>query len=158
METNSTTTDTGALVEFLLRLGQALLACGEQTATVELILRRAATAYGIRRSRVVAFPIAIFISLYNGEAERATLAEGPSQVLRLDQIADVSELGDVAQRGKVPPREGLERLTAILRQPARFGGFGVVQRMLSDRAAGIDGLVMAVSWNWLDTNYPRSRS
>ena len=49
-------TDSGILLEFMFRLGQAYLACGEQTAEVELLLRRVALAYGMRRARVVAFP------------------------------------------------------------------------------------------------------
>src|SRR5262249_25602391 len=126
MEAESPATDTDALLEFMLRLGQAYLACGEQTAKVELLLRRTASAYGIRRSRVVAFPTAVFISLHDGAAERVTLAEGPTQTLRLDQIADVYELGAAAQRGAVAPREGLGQLTAILRKSPRFGRAGVV--------------------------------
>jgi uncharacterized membrane protein YjjP (DUF1212 family) len=126
MDTQRPTTDPAALLEFMFRLGQAYLACGEQTAKVELLLRRTATAYGIRRSRVVAFPTAVFISLHDGADERVTLAEGPTQTLRLDQIADVYELGAAAQRGEVVPREGLERLTAILRKTARFGPAGVI--------------------------------
>src|SRR5262249_23090302 len=119
-------TDTGDLIEFLFRLGQAYLACGEQTAKVELILRRSASAYGMRRSRVVVFPTAVFLSLHDGTAERVTLAEGPTQTLRLDQIADVYGLGDAAQRGAVTPRDGVEQLAAILRKDARFGNVGVV--------------------------------
>jgi uncharacterized membrane protein YjjP (DUF1212 family) len=126
MDAEWTKSGTGDLLEFLFRLGQAYLACGEQTAKVELVLRRTATAYGVRRSRVVAFPTAVFISLHDGADERVTLAEGPTQTLRLDQIADVYELGDSAQRAEVAPREGLDRLTKILRKKARFGVAGVV--------------------------------
>ncbi len=119
-------TDASELLEFLFRLAQALLACGEQTATVELVLRRAASAYGMRRSRVVAYPTAVFISLHDGEREQVTFAEGPTQSLRLDQVADVYELRDRAQRGEVTPAEGQKQLAAILKQPARFGAVGVV--------------------------------
>src|SRR5262245_11567061 len=126
MEAEAPTTDPRALLEFLFRLGQAYLACGEQTAKVELLLRRTASAYGLRRSRVVALPTAIFISLHDGVQERITLAEGPTQTLRLDQIADVYELGAAAQRGEVTPRQGLEQLTAVLRKAPRFGIVGVV--------------------------------
>ncbi len=63
MAADSPPTDTSTLLEFLYRLGQAYLACGEQTALVELYLRRTASARGVRRSRVVAFPTAIFLSL-----------------------------------------------------------------------------------------------
>jgi uncharacterized membrane protein YjjP (DUF1212 family) len=89
--------DTDALLEFMYRLGQAYLASGEQTAQVELILRRVAAAYGMRKSRVVAFPTAVFITFHDGERERVTLSEGASQSLRLDQMADVYELGKQAQ-------------------------------------------------------------
>jgi uncharacterized membrane protein YjjP (DUF1212 family) len=118
--------NTGDVLEFLFRLGQAYLACGEQTAQVELLLRRIAAAYGMRRSRVVAFPTAVFIGLHDGLEERVTFAEGSGQLMRLDQIADVYGLGAAAQRGEVAPREGLERLVAILRKTPRFGRAGVV--------------------------------
>lgn len=109
------------LPEFLYRLGQAYLACGEQTAKVELLLRRVAAVNGARRSRVIAFPTAIFISLHEGAAERVTMAEGPTQTLRLDQIADVYSLGDAAQSGATRPTEGLQQLAETLKKPPRFG-------------------------------------
>jgi len=114
------------VLEFLFRLGQAYLACGEQTAQVELLLCRIASAWGMRRSRVVAFPTAVFISLHDGSEERVTLAEGPTQTLRLDQIADVYALGAAAQRGTLEPRDGLEQLAKILRKSPRFGIAGIV--------------------------------
>jgi uncharacterized membrane protein YjjP (DUF1212 family) len=126
MEAESPATDTDALLEFMYRLGQAYLASGEQTALVELYLRRVASAYGMRRSRVVALSTALFLTVHDGTQERVTLAEAPTQVLRLDQIADVYTLGEAAQRGEVPPREGLERLAELLRKPSRFGPAGVV--------------------------------
>jgi uncharacterized membrane protein YjjP (DUF1212 family) len=119
-------TDTGALLEFVFRLGQAYLACGEQTAKVERTLRQMALAYGMRRPRVVVFPTAVFITFHDGVEERVTLAEGPTQSLRLDQIADVYELGSAAERGSVAPREGLQRLTEILGKAPRFGTAGIV--------------------------------
>jgi uncharacterized membrane protein YjjP (DUF1212 family) len=118
--------DTDELLELMFRLAQALLASGEQTATVELTLRRAAAAYRMRRARIVAFPTAIFISLNDGVRDRVTLAEGPTQNLRLDQIAGVYELRDLTQRGQIVPRDGLDRLAAVLRQPPRYGNFGIV--------------------------------
>ena len=126
MNPESPKSDTATLLEFLFRLGQAYLACGEQTALVELYLRRIASAHGMRRSRVVAFPTAVFISLHDGKEEHVTLAEGPTQTLRLDQIADVYTLGDAAQRGEVDPADGLQKLTEILRNPPRFGPIGMV--------------------------------
>jgi uncharacterized membrane protein YjjP (DUF1212 family) len=126
MESPSSETNPAELLEFLFRLGQAYVASGEQTALVELYLRRVATAYGLRRARVVAFPTAIFISVHDGSNEHVTLAEAPTQVLRLDQIADVYILGESSQRGEIQPREGLDRLNELLRKPARFGSAGII--------------------------------
>jgi uncharacterized membrane protein YjjP (DUF1212 family) len=122
----ATDPDTSTLLEFMFRLAQGYLACGEQTAKVELLLRRTASAYGMRKSRVVAFPTAVFISLHDSTGERVTLAECEPQMLRLDQMADLYALGEAAQVGKVEPQEGLERLAAIRRQKARFGRAGLI--------------------------------
>jgi uncharacterized membrane protein YjjP (DUF1212 family) len=118
--------DTTVVLEFMFRLGQAYLACGEQTAKVELLLRRMASAYGMRKSRVVAFPTAVFISLHDETGERVTLAECEPQTLRLDQMASVYKLGEAAQGAQLAPGEGLQQLAEILRQKARFGRVGVV--------------------------------
>ena len=121
-----TAKDHESLTQFMSQLGQAYLACGEQTAEVELLLRRIGSAHGIPRSRIVAFPTAVFIALHDGVEERVTLAEGPAEMLRLDQIADVYALGDAALRAAVTPSEGLDRLADILCKTARFGPTGVL--------------------------------
>jgi len=113
--------DTSTLLEFMFRLGQAYLACGEQTAQVELRLRRVALACGMSRTRVIAFPTAILIALHDDTSERVTLSEGPAEGLRLDQMAEVYRLGAAAERGEITPREGLDRLIDILRTRPRFG-------------------------------------
>lgn len=125
-DSNAGSIDLEPLLEFLFRLGQAYLASGEQTAQVELILGRVSSAYGLKRSRIVAFPTAIFLSLNDGTNERVTLAEGPKQFLRLDQIAAVYRLGEQAQRGEIDPRVGLRALADLQSQPPRFGTFGAV--------------------------------
>jgi uncharacterized membrane protein YjjP (DUF1212 family)/uncharacterized membrane protein YjjB (DUF3815 family) len=124
--TQAAATDPRALLEFLFQLGQAYLACGEQTAQVELTLRRTALAYGMGRPRIVTFPTAVFITFHDGTEERLTLGEGPTQTLRLDQIAEVHALGETAQRAEIDPSEGLKRLHEILRKGARFGPVGTL--------------------------------
>ncbi|MBY0587840.1 threonine/serine exporter family protein [bacterium] len=118
--------DTSLLLEFMLRMGQAYLACGEQTAKVELTLRRVATAYGIRRSRVVAFPTVVYVSIHDGDKEHVTFVEGPTQSLRLDQIADIYTLGEQAVRGSIPLEDGQRQFAKILRTKSRFGIAGDV--------------------------------
>jgi len=115
------TQDTSTLLEFMFRLGQAYLACGEQTAQVELRLRRVALACGMSRTRVIAFPTAILIAVHDETSERVTLSEGPAEGLRLDQMAEVYRLGAAAERAEITPREGLDRLIDILRTRPRFG-------------------------------------
>jgi len=66
----------------------------------------------------------VFVAVHDGAEERVTLAEGPTQALRLDQIADVYALGEAAQRAAITPGEGIDRLAAILRKTARFGTVG----------------------------------
>lgn len=138
--------DSAPLLEFLYRLGQAFLAAGEQTAKVELILRRVAAANGARRARVVVFPTALFVILHDGAHERVTLAEGPTQVLRLDQIADLYTLGDAAQRGDLAPATGIERLAEILRQRPRFGVGGI----LAGHTILALGLAIILKATWLN--------
>lgn len=116
--------NTAVLLEFLFRLGRAYLACGEQTAKVENLLRATAAAYGMRKARVVAFPTAVFISLHDDKGERVTLAESPPEMLRLDQMAEVYALGEEARGARVDPRQGLRRLAAIRRRKVRFGPVG----------------------------------
>lgn len=116
--------DTAVLLEFLLHLGKAYLNCGEQTAVVESYLRRVATARGLRRPRVVAFPTALFLAADDGTTAHATLSDVPPQRLRLDQIAAIYTLGEEAQRAEVSPQEGLQRLEDIARMPPRFGTVG----------------------------------
>jgi uncharacterized membrane protein YjjP (DUF1212 family) len=120
MATQSPATDTGELLEFMYRLGQAYLASGEQAALVKSFLSRVASANGMRRSRVVVFSTALFIAVHDGGEEHVTLAPAPTEFLRLDQIADVYILGEAAQSGGLAPREGLERLNEVLRKPPRF--------------------------------------
>lgn len=118
--------ETSVLLEFLFRLAQSYLGSGEQTAQVELLIRRIATAYGMRRVRVVAFPTAIFISVDDGTGERVTLAEGPVSSLRLGQISDIYTLGSSVQRKELTPGQGLEQLNRIMRKAPRFGLVGTI--------------------------------
>jgi len=125
-DANERSARTAELLDFMLRLGQAYLATGEQTALIELFLRRVATAQNIRRCRVVAFPTALFISVHDGDREHVTLSEGPLTKLRLDQVAEVYTIGEEAQSGALTPAAGLERIRTTMRREPRFGTFGSI--------------------------------
>jgi len=126
METEPATDRTAGVLDFLVRLGRAYLASGEQTAEVERILRQSATAFGLKRPRIVAFPTALFVSVLDGGIERVSLGEGPTETLRLDQIADVYRLGEQTRRGELEPLAGARELAKILRSVSRFRTVGVV--------------------------------
>jgi uncharacterized membrane protein YjjP (DUF1212 family) len=117
---------TADLLEFLFRLGQGYLASGEQTAKVEVMLREVAEAYGMGHARVVALPTALFISVHDGESEKVTLAQCEPQTSRLDQIAEIYQLGREAREARLSPAEGLARLSAIRGHKPRFGMPGIV--------------------------------
>lgn len=125
-ETELPSKDVPTLLQFMCRIGQAYIGCGEQTAQVELLLRRIASANGMVKARVVAFPSALFILVNDGEKDHVTLTEGPLSGLRLDQIADVYMLGGNAGRGDITPRDGLKQLTAIMHKTPRFGLAGSI--------------------------------
>ncbi len=143
---SSAANEVGQLSDFMCQLGQAYLASGEQTAIIEMILRRVAAGNGVHRSKVVAFPTAIMLSLFVGDEEKVALAECPTQSLRLDQIADVYHLGDAAERGQVEPRQGIQNLRSILRRPLRFGFVGAVGGHIVLSV----GLAMVLTSAWLN--------
>ncbi|WP_442482938.1 threonine/serine ThrE exporter family protein [Aeoliella sp. SH292] len=126
MKDSSSDSECQVVLAYLLQLAQAHLACGEQTAEVEHLLRRAALAYGLHRPRAIVFPTAIFICVHDDDGEHTTMAEGPTESLRLDQIADVYNLGDATKKGQMTARQGLKELKEILAKPPRFGAAIVV--------------------------------
>jgi uncharacterized membrane protein YjjP (DUF1212 family) len=118
--------DTTEVLQLMLRLGQAYLACGEQTAEIEAFLRRVARAYRMREARVIAFPTGIFITLDDGQGERTSLAEAPGRGLRLDQVGAVYALGGRAAEAAMPARAGLDELSEIWSRKERFGRLGQI--------------------------------
>ena len=98
--------DSEVLLEFMYRLGQAYLACGEQTAEVERLLRRTATAFGMRQVEGRGVSHGRVHHVARRTRERVTLAEGLSHGLRLDQIADIHALCNAAERAEVDATRG----------------------------------------------------
>lgn len=118
--------DTAEVLQLMLRLGQAYLACGEQTAEIETLLRRVARAHGMREARVIAFPTGLFITLDDGQGERTSLTEASSRGLRLDQVGAVYALGDRVVEAAMPARAALDELSEIWSRKERFGWSGQI--------------------------------
>lgn len=151
-------TDPDELLEFLFRLAQALLACGEQTATVELALRRAAAFWGPWLG-VVVFGIGAYIHFsaprnslpwlllvllvaFGAQQAAATVfGKTGSGFFGMLAVTPLSYLIHLRFRG--PPAMVTFLPSFWLLVP---GGVSLlsVTKMLSDRSAGIDGLVTTV--------------
>jgi uncharacterized membrane protein YjjP (DUF1212 family) len=108
------------LQEFLLYLGSALTAAGEAVNQIEEHLLRVATAYGAGRARFSVLPTYVVMSLEPG---RAATLEPTRQLrggLRLDQTAAVYEVLRAAERGRIAPADGSDRIRRIVTMEPRF--------------------------------------
>ena len=85
---------------------------------MKLLLRRTASAYGMRKSRVVTFPTAVFIARHDDEREQVTLAQSEPQTLRLDQnlLCDQAVIGGTWSRSPGGPSPGKSALYSAMRR------------------------------------------
>ncbi len=109
------------LQAFVAELGAALNAVGEPVYTVQERLSRVAIAYGTQSARITAFPTFIMVSMGLGEPATVELTTAFSPTPRLDQIAALDNLVEQAERGDVPPSDGLQMLDEIREMRPRFG-------------------------------------
>ncbi len=109
------------LQTFVVQLGAAMNAAGVPVDSVQQRLARVAGAYGARKARITAFPTYLMVTMGRGELATLELTTvlGPSP--RLDQISALDRLVDDAERGLVPPVDGLRRLREIRELRPRFG-------------------------------------
>jgi len=108
------------LQTFVVQLGAALNAAGEPVYRVQERLGDVARAYGARAARISAFPTYLMVTMGRGEPatlELTSLTGSP----RLDQMAALYRLAHVAERGAVPPADGLRRLEETREMRPRFG-------------------------------------
>jgi len=108
------------LIQFMSEIGAAMNGAGDATTFIRRSLQRIARAYGLRHVEVFVVPTLLLLRYGN---DRSTFVDLSSRIptdLRLDQIAALYDLVDDAEATRPPPVEGIVRLRAILRQPARF--------------------------------------
>ena len=109
------------LQAFVAELGAALNSVGEPVYTVQERLSRVARAYGTRSARITAFPTFMMVSMGRGEPATVELTTPLAPTPRLDQIAALDNLVAQAEKGAVPPADGLRLLDEIRDMRPRFG-------------------------------------
>jgi uncharacterized membrane protein YjjP (DUF1212 family) len=112
--------DPRAVEVFVIELGAALNAIGEPVYSVQHRLAEVARSYGAPDARVSAFPTYLMVTMGAGEPALLELTSSSSSAVRLDQISDLDHLLDEAERGAVPPVEGLQRLDEMRVSAPRF--------------------------------------
>ena len=83
-------------------------------------LARFASAYGAEGARISAFPTFMMVSMGRGEPAALEITTSFGTAPGLDQIAALDRLVRQAERGEVPPTEGIERLDEIANMTARY--------------------------------------
>jgi uncharacterized membrane protein YjjP (DUF1212 family) len=113
--------DAAELQAFLLALGRALSLAGASVTETQERLAVVAAAGGAAGARVVVLPTALIVGL--GRHGPATVESIPQLggTLQLDQIWELYDLVDEAERGEVDPADGLRRLREIRDMPPRRG-------------------------------------
>lgn len=113
--------DPEVLQQLVVRLGAAMNATGEAAQDVQRRLERVAAAYGADGARISAFPTFTLVAMGRGAPAVVEVTPPVAVAPRLDQIAAVDGLVDAAERGAVPPAEGIRRLEEIAAMAPRFG-------------------------------------
>jgi len=108
------------LIQFMSEVGAAMNGAGDATTFIRRSLHRIARAYGLRHVEVFVVPTLLLLRYGNDRSTFVDLSSNIPTDLRLDQIAALYDLVDDVEATRPPPVEGLVRLRAILRQPARF--------------------------------------
>jgi uncharacterized membrane protein YjjP (DUF1212 family) len=110
------------LVEFLIRLGQALIDSGEAVDVSRRRLASIAAQAGAPEVDVLVFPTALMVQAGSGPSTlvRLTSAAGGTR-LRLDQVSAVYALSRRAEAGEVQIGDALVELDEIMLRRAPFG-------------------------------------
>lgn len=109
-------------VAFLTQLGHALGTAGDPVSSTERTLRSVADGYGLADLEIAVLPTLVLVRAHQAGVSTIDLVGAEvGDGLRLDQVAAVFEIVDLARQGQLPAQSGLDRLAAIWTIPARFG-------------------------------------
>ncbi|PWJ25088.1 uncharacterized membrane protein YjjP (DUF1212 family) [Branchiibius hedensis] len=134
------------LLRFLTVLGEAMLDISAPLIQVNHTLRKVATAGGAPQAAIITLPTALLVSV-SGVEDSATAAVGAGERdIDLGQMQGITEVADQASDGRLTPRDGLARLSAIA--DADYPYPAVVQ--IAGYAAMSIGIALLLGANPLD--------
>ena len=110
---------TRQLIQFMSELGAAMNSAGDATTFIRRSLLRIARAYGLRDLRISVVPTMLLVRYGRDQATVMDMTDNLPVELRLDQVAQLYDLLEEAEAGKVEPALGLQRLRQALKQPVR---------------------------------------
>ncbi|KYH44515.1 threonine/serine exporter ThrE family protein [Branchiibius sp. NY16-3462-2] len=106
-------TDRRDLLRFVTVLGEAMLDISAPLIQVNHTLHKVATVGGVPEAEIITLPTALLVSV-PGVDDTATAAIGAGERdIDLGQMQGITEVADQASDGRLSPRDGLARLTAI---------------------------------------------
>jgi uncharacterized membrane protein YjjP (DUF1212 family) len=109
------------VIRFLTQLGRALTVAGEAVSTTERTLDRIARAYGLQDYDISVLPTLLIVRGRESGQPAIAVAGAVGATLRLDQVAELYRLADLAEHARVEPGVGLQRIANIWSARARFG-------------------------------------
>lgn len=106
--------------EFLIKLGSALHRYGTSSERLEYALEKMMTRLGVE-GEIFAAPTGLFISIgAPGHQHTSIIRVDPGEV-HLEKLALLDELSQQVNEGQVRPRDGVEKVEAIVNAPSRYG-------------------------------------
>ena len=109
----ATAADRQVLMRFVTVLGEAMLDISAPLIQVNHTLRKVATVGGEPHAEIITLPTALLVSMPDVD-DTATSAIGAGERdIDLGQMQGITEVAEQASEGRLSPRDGLARLTAI---------------------------------------------
>ncbi len=140
-------TQTGEVMSFLIALGEAMVESSDPVTHVEVTLKKVAAANGVPEAEIVVMPTALFVSVPSQGTVQTAVSAAGSAPLRLDQVDAVFDVVSDAERGRIGPVVGLERLAQARSMAPEFSArsqvFGYIVMTL-----GL-ALILGASWTGL---------
>lgn len=135
-----TVEDERAVLDLVLRLGEAMIATGAPVADVTAALLRLASAYGVNNCHVDITFISISASIDRDDGPITKMRVINVRTSDYSRLADLFGIVDAAAAGDLPLERAHARLEKVLRVPHPYQRW-IVSLALGIMAAGIAGLL-----------------